>query len=44
VLIHLRGVVPHLYLFGVQTAAIPDWTVHVRDWAAVAERHDLRPL
>jgi len=35
VLEHLRGVVPHLYLFGVQTGSIPPWTVHVADWRAV---------
>jgi hypothetical protein len=38
VLDHLRGVVPHLYLFGVQTGAIPPWTVHVIDWPAVGAR------
>jgi len=36
VLAHLRGVVPHLFLFGVQTEAIADWVVHVGDWLAVA--------
>jgi hypothetical protein len=36
VLAHLRGVVPHLFLFGAQTEAIPEWVVHVRDWEAVA--------
>jgi hypothetical protein len=36
VLAHLRGVVPHLFLFGVQTEAIPDWVVHAADWLAVA--------
>jgi hypothetical protein len=36
VLGHLRGVVPHLYLFGVQTHPIPDWVRHVAGWPAVA--------
>jgi hypothetical protein len=35
VLGHLRGLVPHLYLFGVQTQPIPDWVRHVADWPAV---------
>ena len=38
VLAHLQGLVPHLYLFGVQTGEIPSWTVHVIDWPAVAAR------
>jgi hypothetical protein len=38
VLAHLRGLVPCLYLFGVQTQAIPDWTIHVPDWPSVAAR------
>ena len=36
VLSYLRGVVPHLFLFGVQTEPVPDWVVHVLDWTAVA--------
>jgi hypothetical protein len=36
VLCHLRGVVSHLLLFGVQTGEIPDWVTHVLDWRAVA--------
>lgn len=34
VLKHLRGSVPHLYLFGEQPGLddIPDWVVHVADW------------
>jgi hypothetical protein len=36
VLVHLRGVVSHLLLFGVQTEAIPDWVTPVLDWRAVA--------
>ena len=38
VLSYLRGVVPHLFLFGVQTEPVPDWVVHVLDWTAVAAR------
>lgn len=38
VLEHLRGSVPHLYLFGEQPRleAIPDWVTHVGDWGQVA--------
>jgi hypothetical protein len=36
VLTHLRGLVPHLGLFGVQTQPTPDWTVPIADWFAVA--------
>ena len=36
VLEHLRGGVPRLALFGVQTTAIPDWVVHLPEWAALA--------
>ncbi|MEV6275574.1 hypothetical protein [Nocardia sp. NPDC051832] len=28
----LRGLVPHLYLFGAQTQPVPDWVRHVRTW------------
>ncbi|WP_280428967.1 hypothetical protein [Nocardia brasiliensis] len=31
----LRGLVPHLYLFGPQTAPVPDWVCHVPTWIAV---------
>lgn len=37
VLQHLRGVVPHLYLFGVQSGAPPDWVRPTLDWLAVAQ-------
>ncbi len=37
VLGHLRSVVSHLLLFGVQDQPAPDWTIHVRDWRAVYE-------
>jgi len=30
----LRGAVPHLYLFGVQTSPPPAWAIHVVDWPA----------
>jgi hypothetical protein len=46
VLIHLRGVVSDLLLFGAQTAAIPTWVRPVRDWPAVATallRQDQEP-
>jgi hypothetical protein len=35
VLSHLRGAVPRLALFGVQTGDIPGWVTHVPDWAAL---------
>jgi hypothetical protein len=35
VLAHLRGLVPQLGLFGVQTAPPPDWVVPIGDWFAV---------
>jgi hypothetical protein len=35
VLMHLRGLVPHLGLFGVQSQPAPDWTVPIADWFAV---------
>jgi len=35
VLGHLRGAVPRLALFGVQTEPIPDWVVHLPEWAAL---------
>jgi hypothetical protein len=35
VLTHLRGVVPHLGLFGVQAQPPPDWVVSIADWFAV---------
>jgi hypothetical protein len=38
VLEHLRGVVPSLFLFGIQTGAVPEWVTHVVDWTAVAAR------
>ncbi|MET8774638.1 hypothetical protein ABZV58_06380 [Nocardia sp. NPDC004654] len=28
----LRGLVPHLYLFGVQSGPIPEWVEHVLTW------------
>ncbi|MBF6214697.1 hypothetical protein IU433_25695 [Nocardia puris] len=31
----LRGLVPHLYLFGVQPEPAPDWVEHVATWPAV---------
>lgn len=31
----LRDLVPRLYLFGAQTARVPDWVTHTPDWAAV---------
>ncbi|MBX2797315.1 MAG: hypothetical protein KTR31_06605 [Myxococcales bacterium] len=34
VLVHMRGLVPRLYLFGEQTEAPPQWTIHVADWPA----------
>jgi hypothetical protein len=36
VLGHLRGAVPHLFLFGVQTEPVPPFATHVLDWRAVA--------
>jgi hypothetical protein len=38
VLSYLCGVVPHLFLFGVQAERLPDWAVHVLDWPAVGAR------
>jgi hypothetical protein len=35
VLGHLRGLVPHLALFGVQTEPAPAWTIPIADWRAV---------
>ena len=35
VLQHLRGAVSCLALFGVQTAPVPDWAIHVPDWATL---------
>jgi hypothetical protein len=35
VLTHLRALVPHLGLFGVQSQPAPDWTVPIADWFAV---------
>jgi hypothetical protein len=35
VLQHLRGAVDCLALFGVQTAAIPEWTVPIPNWATL---------
>ena len=35
VLTHLRGLVPHLGLFGVQPQQPPDWVVPIADWPAV---------
>ncbi len=32
VLVHLRDLVPHLYLFGPQEAAPPIWARHVKTW------------
>lgn len=34
----LRGLVPHLYLFGPQHAPAPDWVTHVRTWAELNDR------
>ncbi|WP_204249114.1 hypothetical protein [Nocardia arizonensis] len=31
----VRDLVPHRYLFGVQTELAPDWVVHTRTWADV---------
>jgi hypothetical protein len=36
VLGHLRGLVPHLYLFGAQAHPVPGWVTHVPTWAAVS--------
>lgn len=38
VLEHLRGLVPNLYLFGVQADPAPGWATHVRDWSELCER------
>ena len=40
VLEHLRGLVPHLYLFGEQPRldGIPDWVTHAGDWEAAVTR------
>lgn len=35
VLEHLRNVVPHLVLFGVQTSPIPPWVTPALDWPSV---------
>jgi hypothetical protein len=35
VLTHLRGLVPHLGLFGVQSQPPPEWAVPIADWSAV---------
>lgn len=32
VLEHLRGLVPHLFLFGPQRAPVPEWATWVADW------------
>jgi hypothetical protein len=32
----IRGMVPHLYLFGPQDGEVPDWVIHTPDWPAVA--------
>jgi hypothetical protein len=37
VLVHLRGLVPTLYLFGVQKTPTPPWAVAVRDWLEVSD-------
>jgi hypothetical protein len=42
VLTHLRGAVPRLGLFGVQTTPIPDWVVHVEGWPAVGRALEQR--
>ncbi|MFI5718003.1 hypothetical protein [Nocardia sp. NPDC051750] len=41
----LRGLVPHLFVFGVHTGPIPSWAHHTRTWpeAEVAVRATLRP-
>jgi hypothetical protein len=31
----IRGVVPHLYLFGPQDSETPAWVIHTPDWSAV---------
>jgi hypothetical protein len=33
----LRGLVPHLYLFGPQETPPPEWVRHVRTWAQLGE-------
>lgn len=40
VLQYLRGLVPHLYLFGEQPSLIdiPDWVIHVLDWPETTVR------
>jgi hypothetical protein len=38
VLVHLRGVVPALYLFGVQADPAPPWANPVRDWFEVERK------
>jgi len=43
VLQHLRGAVSCLALFGVQGAPIPDWTIHVPDWATLGRALACRP-
>jgi|SRR6185503_11084074 len=43
VLSYLRGGVPNLFLFGVQTAEVPDWVTHVADWRAVKAAFDCPP-
>jgi hypothetical protein len=42
----LRGLVPHLYLFGPQPDPVPDWVRHTRTWADVeaAIVEDLEPV
>lgn len=37
VLEHLRGLVPHLFLFGPQRDEVPEWATHVVDWRAAEE-------
>ncbi len=35
VLVHLRGLVPYLGLFGVQTGPVPEWVIPVPDWGSL---------
>ncbi len=37
VLAPMRGLVPHLYLFGEQAETVPEWTIHTPDWPTALE-------
>lgn len=39
--VHLRHIVPELFLFGPQRKAIPEWLTHLPDWDSVARRFSL---